>query len=177
LASVGRAGGGCTPSDTYWRVHTARVQPKGLALTTRGDARSGAALISAGPSKWPFLGARPFGVGRACGRRLHTVWHALDTRWRLHTARFCAAHGLSPQSQLEETLDRSRAHNPAGPSKWPFLGARPFQLASVGRAGAGGKLRGTHWGVRTARVQPMGSALTARGDARSGPARISSGPL
>ena len=67
----------------------------------------------------------PGPLGRACGQRLRTVWHALGGA---HGP--CAAHGLSRPLQLEETLEAVPRAYPAGPSKWPFLGARPF---GVGR--------------------------------------------
>jgi len=116
LASVWRAGGGCKASDTYWRVHAARVQPMGLAFTNRGDGTLNAVprAYPAGPSKWPFLGARPFGVGRACGRRRHTIRNALAGA---HGP--SAAHGLSPYSSRRRSK-RSRAHIQRAPRNGHF---------------------------------------------------------
>jgi len=199
---VARTGGCARPVCSPW------AEPLQLEETLEAVPRS----YTAGPSKWPFLGARPFGVGRACGRRLHTVWHALEGA---HGP--SAAHGLSPYSsrrrsklarsgparissgpldmaisrgpavwrrsgvraeeahrltrtggctrpvcspwaeplQLEETFDAVPRAYPAGPSKWPFQGARPF---GVGRA-CGRRLH-TVWhalgSANAARLQPMG---------------------
>ena len=61
-------------------------------------------------------------------------------------------------------------------SELPFRAARPCGVGrACGRAEAADRLARTR-GWREGRAQPMGSALTTRGDAQSVSARISSGP-